>query len=77
MGANWSEVQAYDPFWDRATWDLKFVIWPRRSEISKKHIWLVNAYRATRVLTGPGEPITEYRWLTKEEYIFGKIKGTI
>lgn len=71
------DVQSYDPFWDKALWYLKFAWWPQRSEISKKRIWLKKAYRGTRLITGPGEPVIEHRWLTKEEYIFGKIKGTL
>jgi hypothetical protein len=29
------------------------------------------------MLTGPGDPIFEYRWCERKEYLFLKIKGTI
>jgi hypothetical protein len=29
------------------------------------------------MITGPGEPIFEYKWLTKEEYLLAAIKGKI
>jgi hypothetical protein len=29
------------------------------------------------MLTGPGEPVFDYRWCEKNEYLFLKIKGTI
>jgi hypothetical protein len=66
-----------DQFWNRSSWQYKFAILPRRCEISKKIIWLNHAYKGTRMITGPGEPIFEYKWLTKEEYLLAAIKGKI
>jgi hypothetical protein len=63
--------------WSRSTWEYKFVLWPRYCEISKKTIWFKNAYKGTRMITGPGEPVFEYRWLTKEEYLLAAIKGKL
>jgi hypothetical protein len=70
-------TESYDLFWSRAFWKYKFVFWPRRCEISKKIIWFECAYKGTRMITGPGEPVFKYRWLTKEEYLLAAIKGKI
>ena len=61
----------------RSVWKYTFVIWPRHCEISKKYIWLECAYKGTRIITGPGEPVFEYKWLTKEEYLLAAIKGKL
>jgi hypothetical protein len=29
------------------------------------------------MLTGPGEPIFEYRWIEKNEFLIQRIKGTV
>jgi hypothetical protein len=61
----------------RLVWKCKFIIWPRQCEISKKTIWLEFAYKGTRTITGPGEPVFEYKWLTKEEYLLAALKGKL
>jgi hypothetical protein len=58
-------------------WELTFLFWPRRCYYTKKLLWLKLAYRGTSMLTGPGEPIFEYRWCEKQEYLFLKIKGIV
>jgi len=58
-------------------WELKFILWPRQCHYSKKWLWLKNAYLGVSMLTGPGEPIFEYRWCDKNQYLFEKIKGRI
>ena len=70
-------ITIYDPFWDRSTWHYKFALWPRRCGISNKRIWLKCAYKGTRMITGPDTPVFEYRWLTKESFMFAKLKGII
>jgi hypothetical protein len=77
MGHNYSGIGLYDPFWDRATWQYKFAIFPKRCNISKKTIWFKYAYKGTRMITGPGEPVFEYRWLTKEEFVVARLKGVV
>lgn len=69
------DVQMYDPFWDRATWEYTLAIWPRRCDISNKRIWFKKAYKGTRMYTGPGEPVFEYKWLTKESFIIRQLRG--
>lgn len=68
------DVQSYDYFWDRANVELKFSFWPRKCYESKKRIF-GPAYRARRIITGPGEPVVEDRWLAKDEYLWGLLSG--
>jgi hypothetical protein len=77
MGYNYNGIGIYDPFWDRAAWQYKFAIFPKQCSISKKTIWLKCGYKGTRMITGPGEPVFEYRWLTKEEFVVAGLKGVI
>jgi len=58
-------------------WELKFSLLPRKCFYTKKHLWLKRAYKGTAMITGPGEPVYEYRWCEKSQYLFLKIKGTI
>lgn len=58
-------------------WQLKFSILPRRCYYTGKYLWFKLAYKGTSMLTGPGEPIFEYRWCERQEYLFLKIKGVI
>lgn len=58
-------------------WELQFSLWPRRCYYTGKYLWLKRAYVGTSMLTGPGEPIFEYRWCDRREYLFLKIKGVI
>jgi len=64
-------------FWNRARWDLKFAWCPQRCEFSGQWIWFKLAYRGTAVYTGPGTPVYEYRWATREEYLIARLKGTV
>ena len=70
-------VQSYDFFWKRADWKLKFSFLPRKSALSNKILWLKKAYQGTATYTGPGDPVYETRWITKEEFMFERIKGKI
>ncbi len=58
-------------------WELKYSLLPRRCHYTGKSLWLKSAYKGTSMLTGPGEPMFEYRWCERQEYLFLKIKGTI
>lgn len=62
-------------FFRRANWRLKFSLWPRRSFFSKKRIWLTYAYRGTAMWTGPGDPVYEHKWVSKEEFMISKLQG--
>jgi hypothetical protein len=64
-------------FVNRSIWYVKFSWRPRRCWISNRLIWLELAYKGTAMWTGPGDPIFEYRWVNKNEYLVAKIKGTL
>jgi len=71
-------VYEREQFYKRATWKLKLSIWPRKCYENKLPIKMFTyAYKGQSVWTGPGSPIVEYTWLSKEEYIFLKLKGEI
>ncbi len=57
-------------FFERAKWDIKFSFWPRKCFISGRRIWLKYSYRGIAVWTGPGDPVVEKRWVSKEEFLF-------
>lgn len=58
-------------------WGKKFTFIPRRCYYTGKYLWLKQAYKGTAILTGPGDPLFEYRWCESKEYLFLKIKGVI
>ena len=73
IGANYGvgqapSVQAYDPFDDRASFEYKYSLWPRRCHNTDRWVWGL-AIRGRRVITGPGEPIYEDRWYDRHEAI--------
>lgn len=56
---------------------LKFALMPRHCYITGRLLWLENAYCITAMYTGPGEPIFEYRWYDKNEYLIARLKDLI
>jgi len=58
-------------------WELKFSLLPRKCFYTSKSLWLKKAYKGTSMLTGPGDPIFDHRWVDCKEYILLQIKGTI
>ena len=65
----------YDSFLKKAQWKLKFAWRPARCLESDKWIWLKLGYQGEAVWTGPGTPVFETRWLSKEEFLVAIIKG--
>ena len=55
--------------------ELKWVLWPRRCQISRKWLWLTLAYRARYVITGPGDLAIWTRWYSTTEMLVLKLKG--
>jgi len=55
--------------------ELKWVLWPRRCQVSRKWMWLTLAYRARYVITGPGDPAIWFRWYSTTEMLVLKLKG--
>jgi len=70
--------QAYDPFKNKCIGtEYKFTWLPQRCYITGNRLWLKKAYRQTAFWTGPGEPVFEYRWYEKDEFLIAKIKGIV
>jgi hypothetical protein len=55
--------------------ELKWVLWPRRCRVSRKWMWLTQAYCARYIITGPGDPCIWTRWYSNKEMIILKLKG--
>ena len=72
MGCN-----VLDPFRRRAVWYKKFAWWPSRCMLSHRVIWLTIGYKGTAMWTGPGSPVFEHHWISKEEFLFAKFKGQL
>lgn len=71
------QTQSYDPFYDSRLMigtELKFAWLPQKCHISDKRIWLKYGYRMTRIITGPGEPLFQYRWHDKNTHIMWLLK---
>jgi hypothetical protein len=58
-------------------WELCWSLLPRKCFYTNRSLWLKRAYMGTSMLTGPGDPIFDHRWIDQKEYIFLKIKGVI
>ena len=69
------QTQAYDSFYSKMMigTELKFAWLPERCNLTGRRIWLEKAYRMTRIITGPGESIFEYRWHDKNAHIIWKL----
>jgi hypothetical protein len=66
-----------DMFYRRAIWYLKFAWLPKTCDFSRKRIWFRRAYRGLVMYAGPGEPVIEYRWIAKEQFLFARLQGKI
>jgi hypothetical protein len=75
MGFDYSPYS--EPFWHRADWQYRFVWWPRQCWITGRWMWLEHAVAGTWVITGPGEPVTETRYLDARQLILLKLKGIV
>ena len=60
---------------------LKFALFPRQCYITKRRIWLELAYCVTAMYTGPytgpGTPVYDHRWYSKDEYLIARLKDLI
>lgn len=65
-----------DPFYSRMMLgaEYKFAWLPQTCNLSGKRIWLKKGYRLTRMITGPGDTLFDYRWHDKDEHIIWKLK---
>ena len=55
----------------------KTPLWPRRCHKSKRWLWIEPAYKISRLITGPGEPIEEIHWLSPEEFLVARLKDEL
>lgn len=55
-------------------WQLKRCWRPETCFLTGVQLWGKKAYRGLRIITGPGEPIHEYYWVEKNEFILWKLK---
>ena len=62
-----------DDFERRARFEYRWSLCPRRCYRTGRRIWGL-AIRAEAVWTGPGEPITERRWLHRDEGLIMMLK---
>jgi len=69
--------QSEDFFYSRAIWYAKFAWLPKRCDLSNKIIWFKVAYKGTAMFTGPGNPVIDTRWISKEDFLFARIAGKI
>jgi hypothetical protein len=57
---------------------LKFTLLPRRCHVTKRIIWLKNAYRVTASYrTYDNMFLHEHRWYDKDEYLIARLKDLI
>jgi hypothetical protein len=75
MGAGYLHGEAPTDWFKRATIENRRSLWPRRCEITGRSLWLKRSVRATRVYTGPGDPVVEQRWFEPNAVIFLFLKG--
>jgi hypothetical protein len=70
------QTQSYDSFYSKTMigTELKFAWLPKTCYLTGNRIWLKKAYRMTRIITGPGESILEYRWHDKNTHIIWLLK---
>jgi hypothetical protein len=65
----------YYAFFRKAQWKLAFAWIPCRCLVSNRWIWLELGYHGEAVWTGPGTPVFENYWLSKEEFLVWQLKG--
>jgi hypothetical protein len=58
-------------------WQLIFSFLPRRCKITQHRIWQEWCYRGFTFITGPGDSVKEYVYLTKETFIVECLAGRI
>lgn len=54
---------------------IRFVFWPRKCSLSGRTLWLERVYKQTAMWTGPGDPVFEYRYYDRTEFMIAKLKG--
>jgi hypothetical protein len=55
-------------------WKLKMCWAPKKCFISGKQLWGKYAYYGENWITGPGDPVVQKYWVSKEEFIIWQLK---
>ena len=58
-------------------WKLVISFLPRRCKITNRSIWLEQCYRGFTFISGPGDPVEQYVYLSKETFIVESLAGRI
>lgn len=56
-------------------WDLKLCVLPRQCYISGKDLWGRRAYKGTRWISGPGDPVEDVYWIERNEFLMWNLRG--
>jgi hypothetical protein len=57
-----------------AYWALKFCWWPQTCFLTGKKLWGRYAYHGENWITGPGDPVVQYYWIERNEFLIWQIK---
>ena len=68
------DVQAEDTWFERARFEYKYCVWPRRCYKTGRWLWLETAMRGRAIWTGPGEPVIDDRWFNSNEALIMMLK---
>ena len=61
-------------FLERARFEYRYCLWPRRCYNTYRWLWLTTAVRGRAIWTGPGEPVVEDRWYNSDEALIIMLK---
>lgn len=61
-------------FHQRAVWRERFIVWPRRSELSGRWLFCRPVVEGIAMWTGPGDPVFEYRYHSRKEHTFWQLQ---
>lgn len=55
-------------------WKLKICWTLEHCFLSNKSLWGKRAYYGFRLITGPGDPVHDFRWVDRDEFILWQLK---
>lgn len=61
-------------FLERAQFNYKYCLWPRRCYNTNRWLWLETVVRGRAIWTGPGEPVIEDRWYDSDQAVIMMLK---
>lgn len=56
-------------------WKLTLCWRPQTCFLTGKQLWGKKAYRGLRLISGPGEPVEEWYWIDKKQFVLWSLKG--